>query len=226
MNLKMRLIIIAFSTIMLICSVLACPSESEFEFQLKKGLFHYLSNPEQSQLTIYEVKDLIAFYLSVDDVGTVACNEIIGAASGLAVSAILEKAKTIPREVIPTCTDGTLYGECSNTKPKFCYSGLLKFMCYGPDRIIGNKDDCGCPEEYEFCESDGSCRLADISCFSEQDCGVSTYTGPTFCENNSVHRNYVQFTCNNPGSAESYCSYHNQTKLIEECSSQCSEGEC
>jgi len=47
-----------------------------------------------------------------------------------------------------TCSDGTPYGECSTTKPKYCDNGALVDKC----------GLCGCPEG-EVCGSDGSCYV-------------------------------------------------------------------
>jgi subtilisin family serine protease len=48
---------------------------------------------------------------------------------------------------IDMCSDGTPYGECSKTKPKFCQDGTL----------IDNCQVCGCPANYE-CQVSGECR--------------------------------------------------------------------
>jgi len=47
---------------------------------------------------------------------------------------------------LQTCSDGTLYGECSQTKPKYCDNG----------RLIDKCSVCGCPEG-STCQADGSC---------------------------------------------------------------------
>ncbi|MBI2971245.1 MAG: hypothetical protein HYY37_02380 [Candidatus Aenigmarchaeota archaeon] len=56
-----------------------------------------------------------------------------------------------------TCPDSTAYGRCSSTKPKYCDNSgsLQENYCYGPDRIAGNADDCGCSTG--TCQSDGRC---------------------------------------------------------------------
>jgi len=45
-----------------------------------------------------------------------------------------------------TCSDGTPYGECSTTKPKYCDNGNLVDRC----------DICGCPSGYS-CQENGKC---------------------------------------------------------------------
>ncbi|MFH1473430.1 MAG: PA14 domain-containing protein, partial [Candidatus Aenigmatarchaeota archaeon] len=44
------------------------------------------------------------------------------------------------------CEDGTAYGLCSSTKPKYCSSGTL----------VNNCQDCGCPSD-QTCQSGGTC---------------------------------------------------------------------
>ncbi len=57
------------------------------------------------------------------------------------------------------CSDGTARNSCSSTRPRYCDSNgnLVDNYCYGPDRVAGNSDDCGCASG--TCQSDGSCRL-------------------------------------------------------------------
>ncbi len=222
----MKGIILLVIACMLVSGAFACPPEQIFKQDLKKGLFSYLSNPGQSVLTLSELKDLITVYLSTEDISTLDCSTIVGNESGIVMSDILSKTEQVALSVIPVCSDSTYYGECSTTKPKFCYSGMLKYMCYGPDRIVGNEDDCGCPEDYDVCEDDGSCRTPVISCFSDADCGASTYYGSTFCISNDVYRHYINFTCSNSGTGEASCSYENQSVLIQECSHGCTDGSC
>jgi len=65
-----------------------------------------------------------------------------------------EKADNIDSNVIPRCSDGTLFAHCSvKNKPKYCYSGRLVNRCdlccesgrCGPDgRCEGSEDDDAC----------------------------------------------------------------------------------
>lgn len=49
------------------------------------------------------------------------------------------------------CSDGTLYGECSITKPKYCEKGILIDKC----------SQCDCPLNHK-CQEDGSCKFIPI----------------------------------------------------------------
>jgi parallel beta-helix repeat protein len=53
---------------------------------------------------------------------------------------------------IDMCSDGTPYGECSKTKPKFCQDGTL----------IDNCQVCGCPVSQK-CQTDGNCREINVT---------------------------------------------------------------
>lgn len=210
--------------LLLISSAFACPTEDIFKFQIKKSLFNYLQNPEIAHLTIYEVKDLLEIYLT-KDISIENCSTMIGIESGISISTILSKSEGIENHVIPRCSDGTLYGECSITKPKFCYSGLLKSMCYGPDMIPSTGDDCTCPD-YEICDTDGSCRVVGINCYSDSDCGTSTFVGGNYCQDNNVYRDYINFTCIEAGLSTSHCTYENQNNLVTVCTGGCKDGSC
>lgn len=52
---------------------------------------------------------------------------------------------------VSCCSDGTAYGSCSTTKPKYCDNGVLVDKC----------STCGCSSGYE-CQSDGSCISSQI----------------------------------------------------------------
>jgi hypothetical protein len=57
------------------------------------------------------------------------------------------------------CLDGTPRNTCSATKPRFCNAegAMLENYCYGPDKVAGNQDDCGCAFN-QRCQIDGSCK--------------------------------------------------------------------
>jgi len=214
---------IFFIFLVLIGSAYACPSEQEFKFELKKGLFNYLENPQSSKLTIFEVQDLLETYLT-QDITILNCETFHGSHSGITIGTILSKTQGISKNIIPRCSDGTYYGECADIMPKFCYSGTIKEMCYGPDLIIGTDDDCGC-RNYEVCETDGTCTMPSIQCYNDANCGVSSFVGPTFCNSTRVMQDYLNFTCYNPGSSSAYCNFTQKPVEIQVCT-MCMNGAC
>ena len=77
--------------------------------------------------------------------------------------------------------------------------------------------------------TNGSCvNQTTITCSSNTDCGTNAYTGSPFCQGNNVYQNYITYTCNNAGSATSYCSNNTASQLKNNCtgSQTCSNGSC
>jgi len=217
----MKYIIIA---LLLISMVGACPTDNEFKTELKKGLYSFLSNPETSTIGILEIEDMMIFYLE-NDVAMHNCSTVTGELTGRQMSVLLGKVQTIDQTVIPRCTDGTFYGDCSANKPRFCYSGLLREMCGGPDMIVGNSDDCGCPE-YDSCSTDGTCSTLGISCYSDEDCGTNAPVGDFFCQDSNSYRQYIIFVCEEPGTSSAHCEYSYEDVLEQNCSTTCAGGSC
>ncbi len=59
----------------------------------------------------------------------------------------------IEYSVLPVCSDGTLSGECSEDKPKYCDNGVLVNKCEGKDGKLHTADDCGCAGR-DYCKVD------------------------------------------------------------------------
>ena len=66
------------------------------------------------------------------------------------------------------CSDGTLYGQCSTNKPKYCDNGNLISKCA----------TCGCPSGQQ-CQTSGSCITIQATCQDE-----CSSTGLKRCSNN------------------------------------------
>ena len=89
-----------------------------------------------------------------------------------------------------------------------------------------NKEDL-----FQACGLNQVCQNAEcinITCATNSDCGTNGYVGDPFCQGNGVYRNYRTFTCNNPGTANSYCSTNTTAQLQTTCTSNqtCSNGAC
>ena len=73
------------------------------------------------------------------------------------------------------CPDGTLYDQCSTTKPKYCNNGNL----------VDNCNECLCPTEQ-------ACNLISGACYSAQFCSDGTVyntcstTKPKYCNNGNL----------------------------------------
>src|SRR3989344_2973802 len=168
---------------------------------LRKVLYFYFINPQDSPLSLNELKDLLVFYLGIkEQVGQVDCS-VTGSISNSSISSIIDSGWNVT-DTIPTCADGTKYGECSTFKPKYCYTGSLLHRC----------DYCGCPSPSQ-CSTSGKCGNA--TCSSDLDCGESGFVRFNHCLDGKLYRNYDNITCLN-----SQCSNETVTVLIDDCKSK------
>jgi len=83
---------------------------------------------------------------------------------------------------------------------------------------------------YDNCNSNEMCidnnpTCQGVQCDSNSDCGTSGWIGSPYCSGNDVYQTYRTWTCNNPGTPSSYCSYSDQQMLKQTCTS-CSGGAC
>jgi len=151
---KLPILLIASLTLLIVVSTIVNAQSCEVDNvkqSLRKVLYLHFVQPQDNPLTLSEVVDLLAFYLSYRDEGTptVDCS-VTGAKSDRKIEELVNEASGSPN-VIPTCIDGTAYGECSNTKPKYCYAGSLMEKC----------GTCGCTTG--TCSSTGECATLTTS---------------------------------------------------------------
>jgi len=86
---------------------------------------------------------------------------------------------------------------------------------------LGTEDECHLPGTVNsYCTNDP------IACFDDLDCGVDGYVGGTYCVGKDVKRLFESFSCNNAGTADSYCSSDVDEQLIDECVDVCIGGAC
>lgn len=218
-NKKLLLLIVSFSLVFSNAVYAQTCEVSNVKQVLKKVVYLHLMEPQSSQLTLDEIKDLLFFYLGIDEgLITVDCSAL-GPKSNKPVSDIVSSGETAPDKV-PACADGTEYGECSTFKPKYCYAGSLLHRC----------NYCGCPSA-SGCSTDGKCEAVkqNITCYNDIDCGTSQFTGNYYCSNNYITKNYQNYTCENAGTVNSGCVIKTSYVSIEYCDSSlnqtCIEGQ-
>lgn len=152
---------------------------------------------------------------------------------------------------VKTCSNGCYNGECiSNVicrcdsdcgtngfvdglycKDNAVYQKFKTFTCQNPGKsnsyclssvseVLKNQCNSG-----ESC-IDGQCKQQ-IKCWKDLDCGTNSFIDGAFCKDNSVFQKFITFTCNNPGTTQSYCSNSVSDKLKNDCGSGvCTNGQC
>lgn len=182
----------------------------EIEESLKKILYLHLTKQDPVPLTLDEIKDLLSFYLNIEEgAATARCSAaVLGFLSKRPILDIMNIGINLP-DKIPVCSDGTKYGKCSIKKPLHCTARGVVDRC----------QKCGCPSGSVCSKSTGKCTPTDqtIICFSDLDCEKSGFTGNYYCNNNSITKDYVNYTCENPGTANSRCVSATSSKALEYC---------
>ncbi len=65
-----------------------------------------------------------------------------------------------------------------------------------------------------------------VACYAGADCGTSGFVGGLYCANGSVYRDYLSYSCLDPGLLNSTCINTTAPVLNESCSHSCSNGTC
>jgi hypothetical protein len=55
------------------------------------------------------------------------------------------------------------------------------------------------------------------SCYSDSDCGVNGFINNEYCSGDDIWDLYRNYTCNNPGTESSYCSFSDSIELKQDC---------
>jgi len=122
-------------------------------------------------------------------------------------------SQVIEERVVTECSDSCSEGSC------------VTVTC-------NNDNDCsdGDSETTDVCLNPGTvnsmCTHEDVLCSLESDCGTDRYTGQLFCEGKSIFRNFVDNSCNVPGTQASFCSNSVDAVEVYECTYACNSGSC
>ncbi|MEK6872776.1 MAG: hypothetical protein AABW90_02065, partial [Nanoarchaeota archaeon] len=122
-----------------------------------------------------------------------------------------------------------------NTQDTCINSGKIDSFCsYEPIKCMNN-NDCNDNNGHtlDICNNPGKtnsfCSYQDVVCLTDSECGNNGFVGNLFCDgsgNNDVYQNFVEFSCENPGTASSSCTQTISSLLVNECSDICSDGVC
>ncbi len=81
----------------------------------------------------------------------------------------------------------------------------------GAVEICDNNVDDDCDNSVDGYDTDcGKCTV-------NSDCGIDGWVGSTSCSQDDVFQNWRTYTCNNPGTGESSCSYNDELQLKQDC---------
>lgn len=124
-------------------SAQTCPSDEEYLDLLQRAIIYYLTVPSQTDLSLEEMKDIIIFYLSTDDISGADC-DFLGEHSSETINDILSKIRVIEGLINDPCLGGVLDSTCSYTKPLYCVDGTFVNRC----------EECGCDEGLDCINND------------------------------------------------------------------------
>ena len=223
----MKRILLSGMILLALFSAIAYADEcavEEVRNSIKKGMLEFFDNPDNGTFDAAELQEMITFYKTLPENAQLA--------ECAPVRTSLNKAAGVARG-IPTCSDGTHYGKCSATQPYYCFAGKLVQRC----RLCGCPGDQQCDENFRSAlpwnrGQWGQCVAEtpedNITCSSDADCGIDDFTGAPFCEGSQVRRNFIDYTCDNPGTAQSSCSSATSAALVQQCSGTetCQDGAC
>ncbi|HRZ85992.1 MAG TPA: hypothetical protein P5277_04420 [Candidatus Paceibacterota bacterium] len=125
-------------------------------------------------------------------------------------------SNSVSQQIISICSDYCLSGACGT------------FICHNNSECNDNnsstEDICINPNTLSsFCQHNVA---SIINCSVNTDCGVNGFSSSLFCIGNNIKQNYTSFTCNNPGTTNSYCSNSTSVNQNNTCADTCSNGQC
>src|SRR3989344_885931 len=137
------------------------------------------------------------------------------------------------------CTVNYDCGTSGLTGGNYCignsvYSNFTSYFCNNGGTPSAFCSNSIFPQLQQTCAANQTCSLgscvnnAPVVCNNNADCGTNGYTGGPFCQGNSVYQNFTTYTCNNPGTQNSFCSNSTAAQLQQTCSNTqtCSNGSC
>jgi fimbrial isopeptide formation D2 family protein len=140
--------------------------------------------------------------------------------------------KNIACSASADCGTNALTGNpfCQNNN---VYRNQITYFCNEPGKTTSFCSNTLVPQLTSSCGTNktcdnGSCSTPDIACGSNSDCGSNSLTGNAFCQAGNAYKNFITYSCNNPGKTTSFCSNSTTPQLTQTCSpnQQCTNGSC
>lgn len=140
-----------------------------------------------------------------------------------------------------TCFNNTQCGVNGFVDGLFCrlgnvFQNFTYYTCNNPGTLNSSCSSSTVPILNLTCGenlvcSNGGCvngTNVTITCNSNSQCGNNSFIGNPTCENGSVYQSFLVYNCNNPGTAQSFCSTDTLIILKSECGENqaCSNGTC
>ncbi|MFH1802985.1 MAG: hypothetical protein ABH864_06080 [archaeon] len=132
-----------------------------------------------------------------------------------------------PGQTISYC-DLSVEQEFLNRCEFACYDGFCIRCDQNIDCDDGNPntvDLCQFPDAPgAYCTNEGP--QGNVTCFNDEECGLDTPLSSPFCSGLDISQLIQTWSCNNPGTTQSYCSTNAIVDVLSTCPDYCLNGEC
>ena len=135
-----------------------------------------------------------------------------------------------------TCSSNSQCGTNGFTGGPFCignsiYQNYTTYTCNNPGTANSNCTNSTAVQLINNCTANQTCSLGNclnVTCSTNSQCGANSFIGDSYCQGNSVYRNYKTYTCNNPGAANSSCTNQTTPLLQNNCTANqiCQKAQC
>lgn len=146
-----------------------------------------------------------------------------------------------------TCYSNSQCGSDGFSGSQFCQNGNVSrnyftYTCQNPGTTDSKCVNSSSTQVQTICAGNQSCSnggcvastqsdqntSGTVTCYSNANCGASGFIGNNFCQANSVYRNSINYTCQNPGTANSRCINSTSPQLQQNCGANqaCYGGSC
>jgi cysteine-rich repeat protein len=115
---------------------------------------------------------------------------------------------------LPFCSNGSVY------QIQTSFSCLLSGA---GNKCVGTNHSVLVQQCLHGC-ANGQCLQ--VQCSQDSDCGTDGFVGNNYCSTKTIVRNFTEFTCNNAGTAQSYCSNSTTKKTVQQCDDSCTNATC